>query len=45
MNVDMGLVVDVGTRDIGGPQLRRQRQVRRESPDAAQLEGTEEPEP
>lgn len=45
VNVDMGLVVDVGTRDIDGPQLQRQGQVRRESSDAAQLEGTEEREP
>lgn len=46
MNVDMGLVVNVGARDVvkRAPQLSRQSQDKRlgESPDQAQLEGTEE---
>lgn len=46
MNVDMGLVVNVGARDVveQAPQLSRQSQDKRlgESPDRAQLKGTEE---
>lgn len=46
MNVNMGLAVNVGARDVveQAPQLSRQSQDKRlgESPEEAQLEGIEE---